>query len=223
MERRVRGDGEPVSPAPGPRSAGLETPARELNPRKRPLAGSETRPGSSKRVKVEEKGRPEISVPSFKETKIKVEVNEFPRFDDLTDEIFEESDDRFRLGEDLKSRVEEQDPGRAAGGGGEERRGVEDPRASKNTRAPADSEPNTPDFSKMEISKMRKNKRKSVSISLSGNFEPLLTPYHYYIGCRNDIINKDDKLNEVAALQRGVEVGRGSIKVGQGSVEVAAL
>ena len=39
-----------------------------------------------------------------------------------------------------------------------------------------------------------------------GTFEELFTPYHYFIGCRNDIINNDDKLNEVAALQQGVEV-----------------
>ena len=36
--------------------------------------------------------------------------------------------------------------------------------------------------------------------------EPLSTNYHYYIGCTNELINKDDKLTECAILQRGVEV-----------------
>jgi len=41
----------------------------------------------------------------------------------------------------------------------------------------------------------------------TGVLEPIMTTYHYYIGCQNDIINKDDKLDEVAMLQqRGVEV-----------------
>ena len=45
-----------------------------------------------------------------------------------------------------------------------------------------------------------------LAVNCSGSQEPLMTPYHYFIGCRNDIINNDDKLNECAALQRGVEV-----------------
>ena len=31
-----------------------------------------------------------------------------------------------------------------------------------------------------------------------------MTPYHYFIGCKNNIINNDD--NECTALQRNVEV-----------------
>ena len=37
----------------------------------------------------------------------------------------------------------------------------------------------------------------AVPETTAGTFEQLFTPYHYFIGCRNDIINNDDKLNEV--------------------------
>ena len=40
-----------------------------------------------------------------------------------------------------------------------------------------------------------------------GECEPLLTPYHYYVGCGNEVHNAEDKLTEIFALQQGVEVG----------------
>ena len=43
-------------------------------------------------------------------------------------------------------------------------------------------------------------------IIFEGPLEPMLTTYHYYVGCTNDLVNKDDKLTECAALQLGVEV-----------------
>ena len=40
-------------------------------------------------------------------------------------------------------------------------------------------------------------KSTAVPETTAGTFEQLFTPCHYFIGCRNDIINNDDKLNEV--------------------------
>jgi hypothetical protein len=40
-----------------------------------------------------------------------------------------------------------------------------------------------------------------------GEFETLLTTYHYYVGCGNEVHNAEDKLTEICALQQGVEVG----------------
>jgi hypothetical protein len=41
-----------------------------------------------------------------------------------------------------------------------------------------------------------------------GEGEPLLTSYHYYVGCGNEVHNAEDKLTEISALQQGVEVIR---------------
>lgn len=142
----------------------------------------------NKRIKRENTCDPEDSIPVGLPEKT-VKVSEFPRFDDLTDEILEESDDRSRLGEDLTP--------------------VELTPAPANIRLSVASETGDtgPEVSETSERK-KKNQRKPSTVPppVLGTFEPLFTPYHYYIGCRNDIINNDDKLNEVAALQLGVEV-----------------
>ncbi len=50
-------------------------------------------------------------------------------------------------------------------------------------------------------------------LSCLGEFEPLLTTYHYYVGCGNEVHNAEDKLTEIFALQQGVEVGYHDIKL----------
>eukprot|EP00088_Acartia_fossae_P002501 TRINITY_DN11014_c0_g1_i1.p1 TRINITY_DN11014_c0_g1~~TRINITY_DN11014_c0_g1_i1.p1 ORF type:complete len:656 (+),score=145.05 TRINITY_DN11014_c0_g1_i1:95-2062(+) len=127
-------------------------------------------------------------------------------FDELTDEILEESDARFRIGDGGDS-ASSCDSGSITS----EKGLVPSKKASKLLTVKTE----TQDESK---GKMRKGPRKSVNSeskeedkntsnpSSSGPLEPMLTTYHYYVGCTNDLVNKDDKLTECAALQLGVEV-----------------
>ena len=97
--RRVRGESEVESSRSSLRDSS-EAPGKELNTRKRPCVSSSSLPIMNKRIKRENTCDPEDSIPVGLPEKT-VKVSEFPRFDDLTDEILEESDDRSRLGEDL--------------------------------------------------------------------------------------------------------------------------
>ena len=97
--RRVRGETETSRPKNSVRGSS-EVPVKESNLRKRPCLSSSPPLIMNKRLKREESCYPENSIP-FCSLEKNSKVADFPRFDDLTDEIFEESDDRFRLGEDV--------------------------------------------------------------------------------------------------------------------------
>ncbi len=93
--RRVRGESEVESSKSSLRDSS-EAPGKELNARKRPCVSSSSLPIMNKRTKRENTCDPEDFIPAGLPEKT-VKVPEFPRFDDLTDEI-----SLSRLGDDVK-------------------------------------------------------------------------------------------------------------------------
>ena len=149
MERRVRGDSDPTSPVP-PGSKSTAESQREPRSRKRsgvPLDGH-----SNKRVKKNDENRAETPFTPIPENKIKVEVSEVAPFDDLTDEICQEIDDKFRLREELAVKEDAEVRGQVHDQ-------VETPTGGEDK--------NTVDRTKANKSRLRKNQRKSVSVSIS--------------------------------------------------------
>jgi len=127
---------------------------------------------------------------------IRVDMPEYAVIDELRDEIYDDGDDLFRKEE--KKAIPSLPDSNIVTPASED---VEDSEVAilpeKKVQKP-----------KRERPKSRKNRKCSSAIMPYGGQadQALQTPYHYYIGCRNDIVNVDDKLNEVAVLQRGVEV-----------------
>ena len=146
MERRVRGESDPASPVPPLTKPHVES-QRDPRSRKRPGVSLEGQP--NKRLKKSEEKRAETPFTPIPENKIKVEepVPEAAPFDELTDEICQEIDDKFRLREEVADVKEEtaNDPNNI----GTEKNSLYQTEANK--------------------SKIRKNQRKSVSISISSN------------------------------------------------------
>ena len=145
MERRVRGESDPASPVPPLTKPHVES-QRDPRSRKRPGVSLEGQP--SKRLKKSEEKRAETPFTPIPENKIKVEapVPEVAPFDELTDEICQEIDDKFRLREEVAENEEAaDDPNNAVTG--------------KHSLYPTEA----------NKSRIRKNQRKSVSISISSN------------------------------------------------------
>ena len=205
MERRVRGSdhNHPGPPPPGGDDA-AKPPAAEAATKSRkrlqpPDSHAAATPGGPHTNKRQKRAHSEADTKNGGDKKVDTAA-EFPRFDDLTDEIYEEEgDDPFRLADEPDG-----DPP------AERLRGTQ---PAKNS-ASAASHP-VPKSEKPSRAARKSRKAPlpppppvlpAPPVAAGGPLEPLLTPYHYFVGCRKDVVNKDDKLNEVAALQRGVEV-----------------
>jgi len=128
---------------------------------------------------------------------------DYVRFDELKDEIFEESDVRFRISsEDIN----------ASASGSHDSASLTDNRSQQVTKK--DHKQIRKSIQSQEVDNFSiKEEKLTEGSDKSGPpantlvpLEPLSTHYHYYIGCTNELINKDDKLTECAILQRGVEV-----------------
>lgn len=143
-------------------------------------------------------------------------VSDFDRFDELTDEIFEESDVRFRIcHEDAKSGIgagailEQVVPSAATG----KRKKSESAASDVNGKDKA-GKVKPPHNQQRAYSKQPgqyvDGSEESDNAKLPANLgplEPLQTTYHYYVGCIKELVNKDDKLTECSLLhQLGVEV-----------------
>jgi len=136
------------------------------------------------------------------------EYNKDVRFDELKDEIFEESDVRFRISSEVSksSATTSCHPSSITNERSQQ--------ISKRDAGLPDNKQICKSINSQEVHNVTVKEEKptegSEKIETPAKtlvpLEPLSTNYHYYIGCTNELINKDDKLTECAILQRGVEV-----------------